>query len=56
MERDPRAYLWDVQQAANAIDEFVARRAGSRGRRVARWRVIQFFEKSAAAKDIKDII
>jgi uncharacterized protein with HEPN domain len=24
MERDPRAYLWDVQQAANAIDEFVA--------------------------------
>jgi uncharacterized protein with HEPN domain len=24
MERDPRAYLWDVQQAANAIDQFVA--------------------------------
>jgi uncharacterized protein with HEPN domain len=24
MERDPRAYLWDVQQAANAISEFVA--------------------------------
>jgi hypothetical protein len=20
MERDPRAYLWDMQQAANAID------------------------------------
>jgi uncharacterized protein with HEPN domain len=24
MERDPRAYLWDVQQAANAIEQFVA--------------------------------
>ena len=24
MDRDPRAYLWDVQQAANAIDQFVA--------------------------------
>ena len=24
MERDPRAYLWDVQQAANAIDQFIA--------------------------------
>jgi uncharacterized protein with HEPN domain len=24
MERDPRAYLWDVQQAANAIEEFIA--------------------------------
>jgi uncharacterized protein with HEPN domain len=24
MDRDPRAYLWDVQQAANAIDEFIA--------------------------------
>lgn len=24
MERDPRAYLWDVKQAAKAIDEFVA--------------------------------
>jgi uncharacterized protein with HEPN domain len=24
MERDPRAFLWDVQQAADAIDQFVA--------------------------------
>jgi uncharacterized protein with HEPN domain len=24
MERDPRAYLWDVQQAAEAIGQFVA--------------------------------
>jgi uncharacterized protein with HEPN domain len=24
MERDPRAYLWDVQQAANAIEQFIA--------------------------------
>jgi uncharacterized protein with HEPN domain len=24
MDRDPRAYLWDVQQAANAIDKFIA--------------------------------
>ena len=24
MERDPRAYLWDVQQAADAIEHFVA--------------------------------
>ncbi len=24
MERDPRAYLWDVQQAADAIDRFAA--------------------------------
>src|SRR5262245_12832525 len=24
MERDPRAYLWDVQQAANAIEQFTA--------------------------------
>ena len=24
MDRDPRAYLWDVQQAANAIEEFTA--------------------------------
>lgn len=24
MERDPRAYLWDVQQAAAAIEEFIA--------------------------------
>jgi uncharacterized protein with HEPN domain len=24
MERDPRAYLWDVQQAADAIEQFVA--------------------------------
>ena len=24
MDRDPRAYLWDVQQAANAIDQFIA--------------------------------
>jgi uncharacterized protein with HEPN domain len=24
MERDARAYLWDVQQAANAIDQFTA--------------------------------
>jgi uncharacterized protein with HEPN domain len=24
MERDPRAYLWDVQQAGNAIDQFIA--------------------------------
>lgn len=24
MDRDPRAYLWDVQQAANAIEEFIA--------------------------------
>jgi uncharacterized protein with HEPN domain len=23
MERDPRAYLWDVQQAADAIEQFV---------------------------------
>lgn len=23
MERDPRAYLWDVQQAAEAIGEFI---------------------------------
>jgi uncharacterized protein with HEPN domain len=23
MERDPRAYLWDVQQAAEAIGQFV---------------------------------
>lgn len=23
MERDPRAYLWDVQQAADAIERFV---------------------------------
>jgi uncharacterized protein with HEPN domain len=24
MERDARAFLWDVQQAANAIDQFIA--------------------------------
>jgi uncharacterized protein with HEPN domain len=24
MDRDPRAYLWDVQQAANAIEQFTA--------------------------------
>ena len=24
MERDPRAYLWDVQQATEAIEEFIA--------------------------------
>jgi uncharacterized protein with HEPN domain len=24
MERDARAYLWDVLQAANAIDQFIA--------------------------------
>ena len=24
MEHDPRAYLWDVQQAASAIKEFIA--------------------------------
>jgi hypothetical protein len=24
MEREPQAYLWDVQQAANAIDQFIA--------------------------------
>ncbi len=24
MERDPRAYLWDIQQATAAIEEFVA--------------------------------
>src|SRR5262249_31332353 len=24
MERDPRAYLWDVQQAAGAIERFIA--------------------------------
>jgi uncharacterized protein with HEPN domain len=24
MERDPRAYLWDVQQAADAIEQFLA--------------------------------
>lgn len=24
MDRDPRAYLWDVQQAADAIEQFVA--------------------------------
>jgi uncharacterized protein with HEPN domain len=24
MQHDPRAYLWDVQQAAEAIDEFTA--------------------------------
>jgi len=24
MDRDPRAHLWDLQQAGNAIDEFVA--------------------------------
>jgi uncharacterized protein with HEPN domain len=24
MERDPRAYLWDILQAANAIEEFIA--------------------------------
>ncbi len=23
MERDPRAYLWDVQQAADAIEQFI---------------------------------
>ena len=24
MERDPRAYLWDIQDAANAIGRFTA--------------------------------
>jgi hypothetical protein len=24
MERDPRSYLWDMQEAANAIAEFTA--------------------------------
>ena len=23
MERDARAYLWDVQQAANALEQFI---------------------------------